>query len=64
MDGQDVVLVIVVVTALWFAAVILAGLLGAILWNLLTWRLGLPSSSSHALFLQARRRAPVTARDA
>jgi PiT family inorganic phosphate transporter len=30
-------------------AVILAGLLGAIFWNLLTWRLGLPSSSSHAL---------------
>ncbi|WP_205698748.1 inorganic phosphate transporter [Conexibacter sp. SYSU D00693] len=30
-------------------AIILAGLLGGILWNLLTWRLGLPSSSSHAL---------------
>jgi PiT family inorganic phosphate transporter len=29
--------------------VILAGLLGAIAWNLLTWLLGLPSSSSHAL---------------
>jgi inorganic phosphate transporter, PiT family len=29
--------------------VILAGLLGAIGWNLLTWWLGLPSSSSHAL---------------
>src|SRR5680860_927861 len=29
--------------------VILAGLLGAIVWNLATWRLGLPSSSSHAL---------------
>lgn len=29
--------------------VILAGLLGAILWNLLTWYLGLPTSSSHAL---------------
>ena len=28
---------------------ILAALLGAILWNLLTWWLGLPSSSSHAL---------------
>lgn len=25
------------------------GVLGGILWNLLTWRLGLPSSSSHAL---------------
>ncbi len=29
--------------------VILAGLLGAICWNLITWYLGLPSSSSHAL---------------
>ena len=29
---------------------ILAALLGAIVWNLFTWRLGLPSSSSHALF--------------
>ncbi len=28
---------------------ILAGLLGAIIWNLLTWWWGLPSSSSHAL---------------
>jgi PiT family inorganic phosphate transporter len=31
-------------------AMIFAGLVGAILWNLLTWLLGLPSSSSHALF--------------
>ena len=29
--------------------VVLSGLLGAIAWNLGTWRLGLPSSSSHAL---------------
>ncbi len=29
--------------------VVLAGLLGAITWNLVTWYLGLPSSSSHAL---------------
>lgn len=29
--------------------VVLTGLLGAIAWNLITWRLGLPSSSSHAL---------------
>lgn len=29
---------------------IFAGLVGAILWNLLTWLVGLPSSSSHALF--------------
>src|SRR6478609_11051023 len=28
---------------------ILAALFGAITWNLLTWRLGLPSSSTHAL---------------
>jgi PiT family inorganic phosphate transporter len=28
---------------------VLAALLGAIIWNLLTWWLGLPSSSSHAL---------------
>jgi inorganic phosphate transporter, PiT family len=31
-------------------SIILAGLVGAIIWNLLTWLLGLPSSSSHALF--------------
>ncbi|XVU22361.1 anion permease [Actinoplanes sp. CA-054009] len=30
--------------------IILAGLIGGIIWNLLTWLLGLPSSSSHALF--------------
>ena len=30
--------------------VILAGLIGAISWNLLTWWWGLPSSSTHALF--------------
>jgi inorganic phosphate transporter, PiT family len=30
-------------------AVILAGLIGAIGWNLITWYFGLPSSSSHAL---------------
>jgi PiT family inorganic phosphate transporter len=29
---------------------ILAGLVGAIIWNLVTWLFGLPSSSSHALF--------------
>jgi PiT family inorganic phosphate transporter len=29
--------------------VIFAGLVGAIVWNLLTWLVGLPSSSSHAL---------------
>lgn len=30
-------------------SIVLCGLLGAIAWNLLTWRLGIPSSSSHAL---------------
>src|SRR6478609_1391757 len=31
-------------------AVIGAGLVGAIVWNLITWYYGLPTSSSHALF--------------
>src|SRR3982751_562815 len=31
-------------------AVVFGGLVGAILWNLVTWLVGLPSSSSHALF--------------
>jgi len=31
------------------ADVILAGLVGAIAWDLITWRVGLPTSSSHAL---------------
>ncbi len=30
--------------------IVLAGVVGGILWNMLTWLLGLPSSSSHALF--------------
>ncbi len=30
--------------------ILLAGLVGGIVWNLLTWLFGLPSSSSHALF--------------
>ena len=38
-DGGEALLIIV-----------LAGLVGAIIWNLFTWLLGLPSSSSHALF--------------
>ena len=36
--------------ALVTAPLVLAGLAGAIVWNLMTWLLGLPSSSSHALF--------------
>ncbi|MCR3754464.1 inorganic phosphate transporter [Lentzea californiensis] len=31
-------------------AIIFGGLVGAIMWNLVTWYIGLPSSSSHALF--------------
>src|SRR6476646_793492 len=31
-------------------AVIFAGLMGAIVWDLITWYWGLPTSSSHALF--------------
>ncbi|MDP4089317.1 MAG: inorganic phosphate transporter, partial [Bacillota bacterium] len=31
------------------AVVIMAGLISAIAWNLITWYLGIPSSSSHAL---------------
>ena len=31
------------------AAVIFGALMGAIIWNLITWWLGIPSSSSHAL---------------
>jgi PiT family inorganic phosphate transporter len=30
--------------------IVLAGLIGGIVWNVFTWLLGLPSSSSHALF--------------
>ncbi len=29
--------------------IVIAALIGAIIWNLITWRLGIPSSSSHAL---------------
>src|SRR4051812_10795336 len=29
--------------------IVFAGLLGAIVWNVVTWSFGLPSSSSHAL---------------
>jgi len=32
-----------------FILVILAGLIGAIIWNIITWLLALPTSSSHAL---------------
>lgn len=31
-------------------AMIFAGLIGAVIWNMVTWLRGLPSSSSHALF--------------
>src|SRR6059036_372545 len=36
------------VTVVTFA-VIFSGLLGAIIWNIITWYFGLPTSSSHAL---------------
>ncbi len=36
-------------TGLVTLTVVFAGLVGAIIWNLLTWLLGIPSSSSHAL---------------
>jgi PiT family inorganic phosphate transporter len=36
--------------SLQFLPLIFAGLIGAVVWNMLTWLLGLPSSSSHALF--------------
>ncbi len=39
----------VVQTASMTMEVIIAALIGAILWNLLTWFFGIPSSSSHAL---------------
>ncbi|WP_159499918.1 inorganic phosphate transporter [Microbacterium sp. 18062] len=38
------------ITPAEFLPLIFAGLIGAITWNMLTWLLGLPSSSSHALF--------------
>ena len=40
---------IVEVTPSAAVAVIGSGLAGAVIWNLVTWRLGLPSSSGHAL---------------
>jgi inorganic phosphate transporter, PiT family len=36
--------------------IVLAGLVGAIVWNLVTWYFGLPSSSSHALIGGLRAR--------
>lgn len=40
---------IVVSPAMINELIIIAGLVGAIIWNLLTWWFGMPSSSSHAL---------------
>lgn len=37
-------------TGLASLGVVFAGVLGAIVWNLITWYVGIPSSSSHALF--------------
>ena len=36
-------------TGLVTLTVVFAGLAGAIIWNLITWLFGIPSSSSHAL---------------
>ena len=36
-------------TSIVTPSVVLGGLLGAIVWNIIPWRFGLPSSSSHAL---------------
>src|SRR5262249_467005 len=41
------------------ALVILAALIGAIAWNLITWYGGIPSSSSHALLRGLPRAPPV-----
>src|SRR5947209_13332035 len=43
------------------AAVIFGALMGAICWNLLTWWLGIPSSSSHALIGRLARPAVTKA---
>lgn len=40
----------IVTDSLVTPAMVFAGLVGAIVWNLATWLFGLPSSSSHALF--------------
>ena len=45
----DTIAGIVTVAPSRAVAVIGAGLAGAVVWNLITWRLGLPSSSGHAL---------------
>jgi inorganic phosphate transporter, PiT family len=45
----DTIAGIVTVTGSEAVAVIGSGALAAVLWNLFTWRLGLPSSSAHAL---------------
>jgi PiT family inorganic phosphate transporter len=39
----------IISTGLATETTVLAALIGAIIWNLVTWRLGLPSSSTHAL---------------
>src|SRR5262249_41377922 len=53
---MTVTVVVVILTALAFDftngfhdTAIFGGLIGAIIWNLLTWLFGLPSRSSHAL---------------
>ena len=41
---------VILPTGLASLGVVFAGVIGAIIWNLITWYFGLPSSSSHALF--------------
>src|SRR6476646_917437 len=47
--GFNFLAAFIVGTAVATPSLVFAGLLGAIVWNLITWWLGLPSSSSHAL---------------
>src|SRR5918993_6006028 len=46
--GKDMVDIQAIPTG-WQLWVLLCGLIGAIVWNLVTWYYGIPSSSSHAL---------------
>ncbi len=47
--ANTIATVVAVPTEAPLLTVLLAGLIGAVLWNLATWQFGLPSSSTHAL---------------